>query len=84
MSTSHDEEAEKSDDNNNPKLMPSEESDDNENSGILSADRPLEICAFLMATHPWERVNHPEEDYTQIPPPNHQNVHIYCGPGQGP
>jgi hypothetical protein len=35
MSTSHDEEAEKSDDNNNPKLMPSEESDDNENSGLM-------------------------------------------------
>ena len=49
--------------------------------GILSAERPLEICseisAFLMA-------NHPEEDSIQIPPPNHQDVHIYCGPGQGP
>jgi hypothetical protein len=53
--------------------------------GILSADRPLEICseisAFLMATHPWQMVNHPEEDSIQIPPPNHQVVHIYCGPG---
>jgi hypothetical protein len=56
--------------------------------GILSADRPLEICseisAFLMATHPWEMVNNPEEASIQIPPPNHQDVHIYCGPGQGP
>jgi hypothetical protein len=37
--------------------------------GILSADRPLEICseisAFLMATHPWQMVNHPEEDSIQ-------------------
>ena len=52
--------------------------------GILSADRPLEISAFLMATRPWQMVNHPEEDSIQIPPPNHQVVHIYCGPGQGP
>jgi hypothetical protein len=31
-----------------------------------------------MATHPWQMVNHPEEDSIQIPPPNHQVVHIYC------
>ena len=42
------------------------------------------LSAFLMATHPWEMMNHPEEDSIQIPPPNHQDVHIYCGPGQGP
>ena len=48
--------------------------------GILSADRPLEICSeiseFLMATHPWEMMNHQEEDSIQIPPPNHQDVPI--------
>ena len=56
--------------------------------GSFPANCSLEICseisAFLMATHPWEMVNHPEEDSIQIPPPNHQDIHIYCGPGQGP
>jgi hypothetical protein len=52
---------------------------------FLSAHHPLEICAFLMATHPWEMVNHPAEDSIQMPLPNHQDIdiHIYCGPGQG-
>jgi hypothetical protein len=29
--------------------------------GMLSADRPLEISAFLMVTHPWQMVNHPRK-----------------------
>ena len=42
-------------------------------SAVLS----LEISSFLMATHP-------EEDSIRTPPPHHQDVHICCGPGQGP
>jgi len=30
--------------------------------GTFSADLPSDISAFPMATHPWEMVNHPEED----------------------
>ena len=32
--------------------------------GMLSADRPLEISAFLMATHPLQMVNHPRKFHT--------------------
>ena len=45
----------------------------------LSADHSL----FLIATHPEEMVNHPEEDSIRIHPPKDQNAHIYCAPGQG-
>ena len=42
--------------------------------GTLSADPPLEIWSaislFLMATHPYEMVNHPEEDFIRIHPSN--------------
>jgi hypothetical protein len=38
----------------------------------------------VKTSHKTSRVNHPEEDSIQIPPPNHQVVHVYCGPGQGP
>jgi len=44
---------------------------------------PSDISSFSMVTHPWEMVNHPEEDFIRIYPPN-QDVHIYCGLGLGP
>ena len=53
-------------------------------SAVLPLEMYSEISSFLMATHPLEMVNHPEEDSIRTPPPHHQDVHICYGPGQGP
>ena len=54
--------------------------------GTLSADLRMEICSavsqFLM-THPQENMNYPEEVVIWIHHPIDQDIHIYCGPGQG-
>ena len=52
-------------------------------SAVLPLEIYSEISSFLMATHPLEMVNHPEEDSIRTPPPHHQDVHICYGPGQG-
>jgi hypothetical protein len=52
-------------------------------SAVLPLEIYWEISSFLMATHPLEMVNHPQEDSIRTPPPHHQDVHICYGPGQG-